>query len=204
MVRLDTFVEIVQKSKGNDTKAKHQARPAEVKDLDSEFEKPEAFAAMVKTLEMDKQILDYGATSHMTQMRELLTDYRELERPETVRLGDGHFVEAVGVGNVPLNVIFDDSKPKKSIIYQVFYVPKLACNLFSIRAAVTRGNTVKFGTTKYWIQDRKGIICGTGSLVSKLYQLDSESIVQEQVSVTSDADSCTNNLWHQRFGDING
>ena len=49
----------------------------------------------------------------------------------------------------------------------------------------------------------KGILRGTGSLVGKLYQLDSEAIVQEQVSVVSDADSCTNNLWHQRLDYVN-
>ena len=138
----------------------------------------------------------------MTQMREFLTDYQELERPETVKLGDGHVVEAVGVGNVYLNVIFDDSKPKKSIMYRVLYVPKLACNLFSIRAAVARGNTVKFGTTKCWIQDSKGTLRGMGSLVDKLYQLDCQPIVQEQVSVATHADNGTN-LWHQRLGHIN-
>ena len=56
----------------------------------------------------------------MTQMRELLTDYQELERPETVKLGDGNVVEAVGVGNVHLNMIFDDSKPKRQH-YEVWY-----------------------------------------------------------------------------------
>ena len=190
-----------KKQEGHGTKANHQARPAEVKD--SESEEPGAFAAMVRSPEMAKWILDSGATSHMTQMRELLTDYQELERPEIVKLGDGHVVEAVGVGNVYLNMIFDDSKPKRSIMYQVLYVPKLSCNLFSIRAAVARGNTVKFGTSKCWIQDSKGIIRGMGSLVGKLYQLGSEPVVQEQVSVASDADSCTNNLWHQRLGHVN-
>ena len=192
-----------KKQEGHGLKANHQARPAEVKDSDSESEKSGAFAAMVKIPEMAKWILDSGATSHMTQMKELLTDYQELERPETVKLGDGHVVEAVGVGNVHLNMIFDNSKPKRSIMYQVLYVPRLSCNLFSIRAAVAKGNTVKFGTTKCWIQDSKGILRGMGSLVGKLYQLDSEAIVQEQVSVASDADNCTNDLWHQRLGHVN-
>ena len=101
---------------------------------------------MVKSPERANWILDSGATSHMTQMRELLTDYQELERPEIVRLGYGHIVDAVGVGNVHLNMIFDDSKSKKSIMYHVLYMPKFACNLFSIKATVARGNTVKFGT----------------------------------------------------------
>ena len=142
-----------KQQEGHGTTAQHQARPAEAKDSDFESEKPGAFAAMVKSPETANWILESRATSHMTQMRELLTDYQELERPETVKLGDGHVVEVVGVGNVHLNMIFDDGKPKKSIMYCVLYVPKLACNLFSIRAAVARGNTVTFGTTKCWIQD---------------------------------------------------
>ena len=40
------------------------------------------------------------------------------------------------------------------------------------------------------------------SLVDKLYQLDCQPIVQEQVSVASHADNGTN-LWHQSLGHIN-
>ena len=73
---------------------------------------------------------------------------------------------------------------------------------FSIRAAVARGNTVKFGTTKCWIQDSKGTLRGMGSLVDKLYQLDCQPIAQQQVSVATHADNGTD-LWHQRLGHIN-
>ena len=37
-------------------------------------------------------------------------------------------------------------EPKKCVIYRVLYVPKLACNLFSVRAVVAKGNSVKFST----------------------------------------------------------
>ena len=47
----------------------------------------------------------------MTQMRELLTDYQELKRPETVKLGDD-VVEAVGVGKVYLTMIFMTLTPR--------------------------------------------------------------------------------------------
>ena len=45
----------------------------------------------------------------------------------------------------------------------VLHVPKLACNLFSVRAAVSRGNSVKFGK-QCWIKDSNGSLIGMGSL----------------------------------------
>ena len=87
--------------------------------------------------------MDSGASSHMTPEKKLLTDYREFDKPEKVGLGDGRSVEAVGVGTVHLNMVFKVSDPKRAVVHKVLYVPKLACNLFSVRGAVAMGNTVK-------------------------------------------------------------
>ena len=83
----------------------------------------------------------------MTQKRELLVDYNEFEKPQKVCLRDGHTVEAFGKGNIHFTMVFKMSKPKKVTKHNVLYVPKLACNLFSMRAAAAKGNTVKFGNT---------------------------------------------------------
>ena len=48
---------------------------------------------------------------------------------------------------------------------------ELAYNLFSERAAVAKGNFVKFSISKCWIQNTSGNLCGTGLLVGKLYQV---------------------------------
>ena len=45
-------------------------------------------------------LIDSGATSHMTHSRELLVNYRELEKPERVSFGDGCIVEAIATGDV--------------------------------------------------------------------------------------------------------
>ena len=66
VVRLDTSVKIVRRSKK--IMVQHQARPAEAKDSDSESENPGAFAAMVKSPERANWILDSDAISHMTQV----------------------------------------------------------------------------------------------------------------------------------------
>lgn len=180
--------------------SQHKAKPA--KTTHSETEGVGAFAASTgssrKTM---RWLIDSGASSHMTQNKELLAEYRNLDKPEKVSLGDGHTVEAVGIGNVHLNMLFEGSESKKSVMYQVLYVPKLACSLFSVRAAASRGNVVRFGDKKCWIQDSNDILRGVGSLVDKLYQLDCEAVPQEHASVVSETRGRTN-LWHQRLGHL--
>jgi len=61
----------------------------------------------------------------------------------------------------------------------VLHVPKLACNLFSVRAAVSRGNDVQFGRSRCWIQDGRRKLLGMGSLVGSLYKLDCIPVSKE-------------------------
>lgn len=42
-------------------------------------------------------MVDSGASSHITCRQDLLTEYKESEKPEKVCLGDGRTVEAIGV-----------------------------------------------------------------------------------------------------------
>ena len=124
--------------------------------------------------------------------KKLLTDYREFETPETVGLGNGSAVEAVGVGKVRVDMLFKVSESKKAVLYDVLYVPKLSCNLFPIRAAASKGIIVKFS--------RNGELCGMGSLVGKLYQLNSKRTLTEHASAASEqASEMPLNLCHQRL-----
>ena len=52
----------------------------------------------------DKWIIDSGATCHMSMNRSQFSDYRPLEIPLGVTLGDGHHLKAVGCGSVTLEV----------------------------------------------------------------------------------------------------
>ena len=152
----------------------------------------------------EKWIVDSGATSHMTYQKHLLHDYREFDKPEKVGLGDGRVVDAVGTGSVCLTMRFKVSDPKRARMHKVLYVPKLACNLFSVRAAAQQGNLVKFGSLKCWIRKRNGGLLGMGLLDGSLYCLDSELILPtpttEQASAACEQSS---DLWHQRLGHVN-
>ena len=76
---------------------------------------------------MGKWLVDSGASRHMTSKREILTNYREFDKPEKVGLGDGHTVDAVGEGNVLVNMQLEEHEPRESMIFKVLYVPK-HCN----------------------------------------------------------------------------
>ena len=119
----------------------------------------EVFAALSNSgdsLWMGKWQVNTGVSSHMTQEKRLLMDYQDFAKPEKIGLGDGRMVEVVGVGNVRLKMLFKMSEHKRAAMYNVLYVPKLACNLLSVRAAASKGNTVKLGYSKCWIGDRNG------------------------------------------------
>ena len=44
-----------------------------------------------------------------------------------------------------MNMLFPGTEAKKAVLYDVLYVPKFTCNLFSVRAAVAKGNTIETG-----------------------------------------------------------
>lgn len=90
-----------------------------------------------------------------------------------------------------------------SVMYRVMYVPKLTCNLFSVRAAASKGNSIQFGSTKCWIRDRKGALQGMGLLRGKVYELHCESVVVQKHERASEEGKGVD-LWHQRLGHLGG
>lgn len=96
---------------------------------------------------------------------------------------------------------FKDCKSKPCVIYKALYVPKLTCNLFSVRAAADKGKSVKFSNDKCFIYNRAGDVCGTGTLIGKLYQLDCEPVSSECVSLAYEQSRGVD-LWHQRLGHL--
>ena len=83
-------------------------------------------------------LIDSGASSHTTKEKHVFTNFQEFEEPENVALGDGRVMKALGSGRVHMNMLFPGTEAKKAVLYDVLYVPKLTCNLFSVRAAVAR------------------------------------------------------------------
>ena len=81
---------------------------------------------------MDQWIVDSGATSHMCNCRLLFVEYRSLNEPEKVTLGDGYSLNAIGRGMVELVMRLPEGKRKKCKLQNTLFVPDLAYNLLSV------------------------------------------------------------------------
>lgn len=135
----------------------------------------------------------------MTCHKECLQDYQHFSEPQSVKLGDGRVVDALGLGNIKLRMTFKVSDVKTVTMYDVLYVPKLSGNLFSVGAATRKGNTVQFKKSHCYIRGKDGSLQGMGTQRSDgLYQLD----VEGSLSVCHGASSASvaASLWHQRLG----
>jgi len=79
---------------------------------------------------------------------------------------------------------------------------------FSVKAAAARGNHVKFGHSRCWIQDANGKLCGTGTLTDKLHRVDCKltsvehmtNNVEQHAALVSEGTDM--DLWHQRLGHL--
>lgn len=116
--------------------------------------------------------------------------------PQFVKSADHQVVDALGLGNIKLRMIFSDIK--NVTIYDVLYVPKLLGNLFSMGAATKKGNTAQFERSHPYICRKDRTLHRMGTRRSDgLYQLDIEGL---PVFHNASSASVTARLWHQRLG----
>lgn len=150
-------------------KPQHRAKISEDK-VDSDSDSEGAFPAAEKVL--DGTWLVEGAIHQASS-----TFYTWKGYP-----GWWQVVEAAGVGTIQVEMLFKVSSSKRAVMY-VLHVPKLSCNLFSVRAVAKRGNTVKFGPSRCWIRGPNKILQGMGSLVEKFYHLQCEVTTNKETAV---------------------
>ncbi|KAL7399994.1 hypothetical protein ABVT39_005028 [Epinephelus coioides] len=128
-----------------------------------------------------------------------LQDYQHFSEPQSVKLGDGRVVDALGLGNIKLRMTFKVSDVKTVTMYDVLYVPKLSENPFSVGAGTRKGNTVQFKESHCYIRGKDGSLQGMGTQRSDgLYQLDIEGSLP--VCHGASSASVAASLWHQRLG----
>ena len=154
--------------------------------------------------EVGSWIVDSGATCHLCNDRSIFTVFNSLENPQEIVLGDGHTLDAVGVGDVVLNLVVD-SKIKKRRLRDVLYVPKLAYNLLSVSKATKTGKKVKFSSDglQFLGYDEKVVAIGVkrGSLYYLACHKDTD--IQVHMSDAQPMDESRESIWHRCFGHLN-
>ena len=188
-----------------DKSSKYNAAPARGNSDKNDDSCDNVFAVGLSVMKGDDcWIIDSGASQHMTSNRDLLMNYQEFSEPEPVVLGDGRSVHAFGTGEICITMLLGPKRndERKSTMTKVLYVPKLAANLFSARAAAMKEKVVQFGHTLCWIKDSQGKVVARGRLVGNMYRLDCRIERQEQASV-AERSSDKLNLWHQRMAHLN-
>lgn len=153
-----------------------------------EKEKPVAFMA-AQTTPSYKWIADSGASKHMTSHREWFQNYYPLEKAESIRLGNDELIEAIGIGDI---------KTTHGTLQDVYYVPKMGANLFSIVAATQKGCQAQYDEQAVWLIKDEEIVL-RGYLEGNLYVFNLEIIIDkfEMACVAR-----TVNDWHQRLGHV--
>ena len=199
----------MKKAKANERGTKAKATPVasvatddhETDDSDDDILEANTATAIGKHMSW---CIDSGASKHMTFNKNCLLDYVELAKPVLIRLGDNRTIKAFGKGVVTVNIqtdvdIFDLQ------LCDVLYVPDIKRNLVSVAAITRKGHAVKFKEDRCLLIS-SGKTFRIGTRHNKLYQLDnmfvSEPSSDNDNLLAMTDETCTINLWHERFGHL--
>lgn len=98
-----------------------------------------AFENETSTSSPGQWIIDSGASSHMIRTKSSLSNYKDLDTPKTITLGDGKKTFAIGSGEYEFSCGMYEG-----VLKDVLWVPELNENLFSVGKAIARGIRIEF------------------------------------------------------------
>lgn len=154
------------------------------------------------TADRDHWFVDNGATSHVTNRKDLYQTFEEFNTSHTVTTANGDTINAVGKGTVIVEADVKGRKVKNSL-YDVWYVPSIQKNLFSVLSAQDKlDNSLFMSTTtecKLW-QHGKVLIIGERQKEGGLFKLNVKSIRPKspiEINYISQEDQLQ--LYHERL-----
>jgi gag-polypeptide of LTR copia-type len=123
-----------------------------------------------------KWIMDSGCTHHVCNNRSLFTKYQELKDESYMVVAQGSIADIKGIGSVSIKTKFATLN-----ITNVYYVPTLQKNLFSIPAATAKGVTVTINGNIMEIKNQHGATIATAKLKGNLYELEQLTTEEAQL-----------------------
>ena len=152
-----------------------------------------------------KWCLDSGATQHMTAQRTVLENYRPADIKE-IYLGDNSTVKVMGQGDIKLTTKCKNGN-KNLRLSNVLHIPALDKNLISIQRLAEKGVRILFDTNSCDLITGNDDVIGTGKKSNKLYYLNTESKLGDELHVAAEGSECSDkhkgNIWHKRLSHLN-
>uniref|UniRef100_A0AAV1T8D3 Uncharacterized protein n=1 Tax=Peronospora matthiolae TaxID=2874970 RepID=A0AAV1T8D3_9STRA len=148
-------------------------------------------------------LVDSGATQHMTSSKEFMRNYKDFG-PVDVHLADDGVVQAIGKGDIVMSMMTRQGV-KKGVLTNVWHIPKLSRNLFSVGRFIKDVGPVTFEVDGCFAET-KGFKWKLGALEGKgLFKLCMTPVLPDEVNVASPINfkgDNTSYLWHLRLGHI--
>ena len=155
----------------------------------------------------DEWFFDNGATCHLTFRRNIFQSFDRFSQPNKLHVANGDTVEAVGKGVVQLQVKVNNRWQTVKLT-DVWYVPKVKRNLFSVIATQDKNRKSSFVSTSrscYLIVNNKKIVVGTRDNNGGLFKLTAKTVrpfnSDAEVNFVNDKDALQ--LYHERMGHQN-
>lgn len=143
----------------------------------------------------DDWFLDSGASDHMSYRKEWFADYVAFKVDLPVRIGNGSYIVAKGVGTIDI-LAFDNNTWCKRHLADVLYIPEIHLNLFSQGKALDKDMTLTSDKEKCeFLRDGKTVLIGVreSNLFKLMFKVMAEvenfSVSKESKETTIDGNS---------------
>lgn len=157
--------------------------------------------SMLANYDTTSWFVDNGATSHVTCRNDLFSSFEPFIDARTVTTANGDTIKAVGKGTVDLNAIVNGGKSRLTLC-DVWYVPDIKQNLFSVLAAQDRLNSSVFMSERDHCLLKVGeqlILTGKRVKNGGLYKLNVENITKPTPYLNALSTDNLLQLYHERF-----
>ena len=205
------------REKANITKNKNRQPVEENESSGSEYGFVVTHVASVVTSSVGGWIVDSAATSHMCKDKSMfVSEIRPIDEEKEskdVQVGDGAYVDALGRGEVKVDVILPDNNIKECTLKNVLLVPDLKFNLLSVPTAALSGVVTSFEADQCRFT-KDSVVMATGKRIGNLYYLhcaEKESEMKKESNPSLNTACATENkkkeqhdasIWHRRYGHL--
>jgi len=154
----------------------------------------------------DNWYVDNGATTHLTFRSDILSNFQKFSESKNLQIADGNYVQATGMGMVHMETVINEEHLEIKL-ENVWLVPKLKRNLFSVLAAQDKHKNSVFVSTPrncYLKVDDKKLLFGVREQNGGLFKLTVKTIIQskpEEANIVNQENLLQ--LYHERLAHQN-